>query len=317
MLPLRFARRPGRGLASLAPNSVNPYNVFDKSVKRLQKDRAALKNNGETSRTVDYLRDEIADRLLERFEDIKRKFPKVVDVGSGAGHFTRLLQPETVGSVLMLESSEKLLHRDSENAFNVPVQRIHADEEDLLQVVEPNSMDAAVSCLSLQWINDLPGMFVQINRALKPDAPFLGAMFGGETLFELRTALQLAQVDREGGIAPHISPLTDTRDVSNLLGRAGFHLLTVDLDEIQVSYPSMWELMDDLRDMGEGNAVSGRRSFVHRDTLTAASAIYKEMHGNEDGTVPATFQVVFFIGWKQDPNAPKHVDKKSTIPNAL
>ena len=51
---------------------------------------------------------------------------------------------------------------------------------------------------------------------------------------------------------------TDTRDVSNLLGRAGFTLLTVDVDEVKVSYPSMWELMEDLSDMGEQNAVIGR-----------------------------------------------------------
>lgn len=51
---------------------------------------------------------------------------------------------------------------------------------------------------------------------------------------------------------------TDSRDMSNLLGRAGFTLLTVDVDEIKVNYPSMWELMDDLRDMGESSAVLGR-----------------------------------------------------------
>jgi hypothetical protein len=50
----------------------------------------------------------------------------------------------------------------------------------------------------------------------------------------------------------------DTRDVTNLLGRAGFTLTTVDTDEIRVAYPSMWELMDDLRDMGESNAVVSR-----------------------------------------------------------
>lgn len=42
------------------------------------------------------------------------------------------------------------------------------------------------------------------------------------------------------------------------MGRAGFTLLTVDVDEVKVSYPAMWELLDDLRDMGEGNAVIGR-----------------------------------------------------------
>jgi NADH dehydrogenase [ubiquinone] 1 alpha subcomplex assembly factor 5 len=167
-----------------------------------------------------------------------------------------------------------------------------------------------VSCLSLHWINDLPGMtcitfmaqphlepfwlgiLVQIREALQPDGLFLGAMFGGETLFELRlqllrqallsandlfrrTSLQLAEVEREGGISPHISPMTgwfiavpsqysefyvwaDTRDVSNLLSRAGLTLLTVDIDEVKVGYPSMWELMEDLKYMGEGNAVVGR-----------------------------------------------------------
>lgn len=46
--------------------------------------------------------------------------------------------------------------------------------------------------------------------------------------------------------------------MSNLLGRAGFTLLTVDVDEVRVAYPSMWELVEDLRDMGESNAVIGR-----------------------------------------------------------
>jgi len=46
--------------------------------------------------------------------------------------------------------------------------------------------------------------------------------------------------------------------MSNLMSRAGFNLLTVDVDEIRIGYPSMWELMDDLRDMGENNAIIGR-----------------------------------------------------------
>ncbi|KAG7447579.1 S-adenosyl-L-methionine-dependent methyltransferase [Guyanagaster necrorhizus] len=313
----RFVPRSVRSLASISSSHVGPFAVFDRKAKQLQRDRAAAKDGGKSSATVDYVRDEVADRLLERLEDINRKFSTILDLGSGPGHFARLLGPENATRCIMIEPSEKTLYRDPDTSFEVPVERIHADEEELLQIVEPNTQEAIVSCLSLQWINDLPGMLVQINRALRPDGLFLGAMFGGETLFELRTSLQLAEVDREGGISPHVSPMTDTRDVSNLLGRAGFTLLTVDIDEVKVAYPSMWELMDDLRDMGESNAVIGRRHFIHRDTLTAASAIYKELHGNEDGTVPATFQVIFMIGWKPDPSQAKPVDKKSTMQNVI
>ena len=34
-------------------------------------------------------------------------------------------------------------------------------------------------------------------------------MFGGDTLVELRVALQLAELEREGGFAPHISPFVE------------------------------------------------------------------------------------------------------------
>ena len=51
---------------------------------------------------------------------------------------------------------------------------------------------------------------------------------------------------------------TDNNDMSNLMARAGFTLLTIDIDEVKVAYPSMWELLDDLRDMGESNAIIGR-----------------------------------------------------------
>ena len=43
-----------------------PYQIFDRYAKVLQKDRSAAPNRVENSRTADYVRDEIADRLAER-----------------------------------------------------------------------------------------------------------------------------------------------------------------------------------------------------------------------------------------------------------
>ncbi|KAJ7167616.1 S-adenosyl-L-methionine-dependent methyltransferase [Mycena filopes] len=291
---------------SANPHTLGPFQVFDRNAKRIQKDRAAL---SEASRTVDYVREEVADRLMERFLDIKRTFGTVLDLGSGSGHFTKLLELEKAQKSVMLDSSEMALRRDPDSEFEVQVERIHGDEENLLQSVLPNSQEAIVSCLSLHWVNDLPGTLIQIREALQPDGLFLGAMFGGDTLFELRTALQLAEVEREGGLSPHISPMTQTRDISNLMGRAGFSLLTVDVDEVKVAYPDMWALMDDLRTMGEGNALLGHRRALRRDTLAAASAIYPALHANEDGSVPATFQIIYMIGWKPAPSQPKPLER--------
>ena len=57
-------------------------------------------------------------------------------------------------------------------------------------------------------------------------------MLGGDSLFELRTSLQLSELDRLGGVSTHTSPLADVRDVGGLLTKAGFKLLTVDVDDI-------------------------------------------------------------------------------------
>ncbi|KAH8999156.1 S-adenosyl-L-methionine-dependent methyltransferase [Lactarius hatsudake] len=307
-----------RSFASLASSQVNsatqsPFQVFDREVKRSQKDRAVARDGGNRSRTVDYVRNEVADRMIERFlaSDIKRKFPSILDLGSGSGHFSKLLEPDRTQKVTMVDMSKLALGRDPDTEFEVQVERLVLDEEKLLDTIPRNSQEAIVSCLSLHWVNDLPGVLVQIKEALRPDGVFIGAIFGGDTLFELRTALQLAEVEREGGISPHISPMADPRDMSNLLSRAGFNLLTVDVDEVKIRYPSMWELLDDLRDMGENNAIIGRRHLLRRDTLAAASAIYKELHGEEDGTLPATFQVIYMIGWKPAPHQPEPLERGS------
>lgn len=104
-----------------------------------------------------------------------------------------------------------------------------------------------LSSLNLHWVNDLPKAFKSIINGLKQDGVFMAALFGGDTLYELRSSLQLAELERRGGLSPHISPFTEVRDIGSLLTRAGFSMLTIDTDEIIVHYPSMFELMWDLK----------------------------------------------------------------------
>lgn len=47
----------------------------------------------------------------------------------------------------------------------------------------------------------------QMRRALKPDGLLLAAMWGGDTMHELRASLTLAEQELEGGISQRTSPL--------------------------------------------------------------------------------------------------------------
>lgn len=216
-----------------------------------------------------------------------------------------------IGTLVSAESSETLLYRDADLPFNkdINIVREVLPTSELLPY-EANTFDAVLSSLSLHWINDLPSVLAQANSILKPDCPFIGVMMGGDSLFELRTALQLAEQDRRGGVSTHTSPLADVRDIGGLLQKAGFNLLTVDVDDIVVDFPDIFSLMKDLQAMGESNAVLAReKGAIHRDVLLAAEAIYRELNGNEDGSLPATFRLIYMIGWKPSPNQAKPLER--------
>ena len=115
--------------------------------------------------------------------------------------------------------------------------------------------DLVFSNLDLHWVNDLPGSLVQIARALKSDGLFLGAIFGGDTLHELRDVLMSAELELTSGASPRVSPFAELRDAGGLLQRAGFALPVADADNITVTYDNIFRLMADLRGMGESNVV--------------------------------------------------------------
>nr|SVE75247.1 EOG090X09JT [Daphnia dolichocephala] len=285
--------------------NASTMNVFDRYTKKLQRDHTALNVDYEK---YNYIKDEVGNRLSDRVYDINRKFKRVLDLGCGYGHVSRHLTKDAVDELIMCDHSALVLEKASTpEDSTVNYQKMVVDEEAL--PFEPEFFDLVISNLSLHWINRLPDTFSQIMKCLRPDGVFIGAIFGGDTLYELRGSLQLGETEREGGFAAHVSPFAAIRDIGGLLNGAGFTMLTIDTDEIRVGYPSMFELMSDLKGMGENNASWIRKLHLHRDTMFASSAIYKELYGNGDGSIPATFQVIYMIGWKPDPSQPKPLER--------
>ncbi|KAL7200078.1 hypothetical protein ACSBR2_022230 [Camellia fascicularis] len=272
--------------------------IFDRHLKSKQRDRAAW-----LMRPNDSLVDAVADNLLDRLEDCKKTFPTALCLGGSLEAIRRLLRGRgAIEKLIMMDTSYdmvKLCKDAEEDASNKNIETsfVVGDEEFL--PVKESSVDLVISCLGLHWTNDLPGAMIQSRLALKPDGLFLAAILGGETLKELRIACTVAQMEREGGISPRLSPLAQVRDAGNLLTRAGFNLPGVDVDEYTVKYPSALELIEHLRAMGETNALLQRNHMLKRETALATAAVYESMFAAEDGTIPATFQVIYMTGWKE------------------
>jgi len=179
-----------------------------------------------------------------------------------------------------------------------------ADEEGLDLTVA--AQDLVIHALALHWANDPVGQLVQCRRALRPDGWFMALLFAGQTLHELRACLAQAEAEVTGGLSPRVLPMAEIRDLGGLLQRAGFALPVADSFSIQVRYRDVFHLMQDLRAMGEGNAMTARLRKPTRPAVFARAAeIYQQSYGGADGKIPATFEIVVLTGWAPDDSQPK------------
>lgn len=279
--------------------------VFDRRVVRLHRDRAAPRLADH-----DFLLREVGARLAERLDVIRRDFPRVLDLGGRSG----LMSPLLLGR----SGIETIVRSDLSPAMAAlgGGLRVAADEEFL--PFADGAFDLVVANLSLHWVNDLPGALIQVRRALRPDGLFLAALFGGDTLFELRRSLMEAEMEVTGGVSPRVSPMADLRDAAGLLQRAGFALPVADGDTISVAYSSPLRLIADLRGMGETNAALARlRVPTRREVFRRALERYAELFTEADGTFTATFQVLYMAGWAPDPRVQQQPARRGSAGTRL
>ncbi|KQY98992.1 SAM-dependent methyltransferase [Caulobacter sp. Root1455] len=262
--------------------------LFDRALLRARLNRAAPGFDAAA-----FLKARAAEDAVIRLEAILREFPIAVDLGSRNGAFSKALEGSDarakIGVLIETDLSTRMLG-DRQGV------RIVADEERL--PFGDETIDLLVSTLALHWTNDLVGALIQIRRALKPDGLFVGALFGGATLTELRQVLLAAEDEVTGGAFPRVSPFADTVDAAGLLQRAGFALPVADKDRVKVRYAHPIALLKDLRAMGETSVLIDRsRKPLGRKVLLRAMELYQERFAEPDGRVPATFEIITVTGW--------------------
>lgn len=246
----------------------------------------------------DFLLQRVGEDIAERLQIVQRDFPTVLNLGAFNGAISRQIRGlGNIGLVIDAEASASLLALCEGPG-------VVCDEEAL--PFGGGALDLVVSGLSLQLVNDLPGTFVQIRHALKPDGLFLAALLGGETLKELRQAWLVAEADLLGGASPRVAPFVDVRALGALAQRAGFALPVADSETVTVTYSSPLSLMQELRSMAASNMLSGRSSVpVTRALLQRACETYIDLFAMEDGRIPATFEILTLTAWVPDESQPK------------
>ncbi len=277
--------------------TTTPVLIFDRGLARNRLARAAASGKAD-----DFLVARAGEELSERLSAVQRTFSAILDCGTPSPRLALSLADQLRPRLLVRMAP--LL----DTAGPKTMLSLIGDEENL--PVAQERFDLAVSALSLQGLNDLPGALLQLRRALKPDGLFLGCLLGGASLNELRNALAVAEAEYCGGVSPRVSPFADVRELGGLLQRAGFALPVADSDTLTIRYANMFALMADLRSMGAANALAARlRTPPPKSLFLRAAEIYAQRFSDPDGRVRATFEMIFLSGWaphesQQKPLAP-------------
>lgn len=273
-----------------------PPLIFDRRAVARNRNRAAEKANSEVNLISDS-----RSQLLDRLRDVTRSFSNALALGGRDGVLaTALNANHAIPSCVSVD----LAFHNSKAAASKGFSSVNTDEEWI--PFRNEAFDLIVAELCLHWTNDLPGSLIQLRRTLQPDGLFLGTVFGGQTLHELRTSWTEAESACLGGVSPRVSPFLDIRDAGDLLVRAGFGLPVTDSDIFQLEFESVSALARALRNIGETNAIKDRiRGLTGRRLWNALEESYKSRYSTASGNITATFEIITLTGWAPDPGQQK------------
>ena len=252
-------------LSPLARRRTSPAvsGLFDQRLRAMRLDRA-LRHGPEL-----FLHERSFEDILDRLSLIRRRFGRALLIGRFEAAW-----------------------RDRLLAYAQSVDVIDADE---MLTVEPGSYDLCVAASGLDTVEDLPNALLTIRFALAEDALLIGAVPGGDTLPALRAAMRAAD-ERMGAATAHIHPRIEPAGLTSLLTSAGFSMPVVDVDRVQVTYKSLWDLVRDLRAMGATNLLLARsRRPLSRSAAAAAAEQFNA--AARGGRVTELFEILHFAAW--------------------
>ena len=220
---------------------------------------------------------DLAEEIALRLHPVKRRFEKAL-----------LLYPPCPLEEALRDTGKV----DTIDTRNITALPAAADNLEL----EPAQYDLIVTCLGLQYANDLPGALIQLRRALKPGGLLLGCLAGGETLADLRTAFAETETKMTGGVSPRVHPSIDIKQIGSLLQRATFADPIIDIEKYTLLYPSVFDMFYELRRWG-GNLMAARsKRFAPRALMHKLAAHYETLSAQND-KIAAQVELIWFSAW--------------------
>lgn len=248
----------------------------------------------------DALQRTVQELLFERLEFVEQPPAVVVDVGAGTGRGSELLKRRYPRArVIALDLALPMLHQARQRSnWRRPFARVAGDAARL--PLADHSTDILHANLCIQWCEDLPGLFAEWVRVLKPGGMAVFSSLGPDTLKELRAAW--AGSDQQ----PHVGRFLDMHDVGDAMLAAGLREPMLGVEHYTLTYASPMALLRELKGLGATNADATRqRGLTGKARYRAMIEAYKAFE--VDGRTPSTWEVITAHAWGPAPGQPLRV----------
>ena len=253
-----------------------PPDLFDRRLRALRRDRAA------SAGPELVLLDRAFDEGLDRLRDIRRRFDRALLVGAPTPDWRQRLT-EFASEIDILDPGP--LFASGSNGITAEEDRHDFGEQ---------RYDLVMAVGTLDTVNQLPLALQLLRRAMRPDAPFIGALAGGDSLPALRSAM--IEADRAtGGVAARTHPRIGPSSLAGLLSGAGFVMPVVDVDRVALRYSSLAALVRDLRAMGASNMLADRSPGRGKRWAKLVAAAFAAQA--TDSRTEERIDILHFLAW--------------------
>lgn len=208
-----------------------------------------------------------------------------LDMGSGTGHFSRVLAERFAqSSGVAVDIAEGMLRHAREQGG--ARHHVAGDAEHL--PLRDGCVDLLFSSLAVQWCGQFASVLGEARRVLRPGGVLAFSSLCVGTLDELRASWQAV----DGMV--HVNRFRRFEHYQRLCGDSGLELIDLERRPHVLHYPDVRSLTHELKALGAHNLNPGRPSGLtgraRMQGLLQAYEQYRQVQG-----LPATYQVVYGV----------------------
>lgn len=228
---------------------------------------------------------EVAERLLA-FLPPMHATHRVLEIGCGTGHLTRLLVDAFPAlSIDAVDVAPRMIAQASA-AIGVCA-RLRWHLADVMSFAPKNAFPVIVSSSALHWIQPISGAFERLCSLLEPGGTLVAALMVNGTLAELHHACASLFPGAEPAV---VLPTADA--IEQAAVAAGLRIEAARRDSFPHHYASAEALLRSLHRQGVTGSTSRARKLLRKSELRALTAHYDQAFATPSGGVTATWSVL-------------------------